>query len=220
MNFEEQVKKDIVDELESDSRVDASNVKVTVNEHKAILEGTVDSYFAKESAEKDTWSISGVFRVENHLKIKYKTPPSLPVDNVIKQNIENSLLWSTEIDPTAIVVQVNNRIVTLSGEVKDYWQRLQAETQSSNMHGVQEVINEISVIPTESIADEVIANDIVNKLRRNLFVDVDDVTVKVEHGEVTLSGRVPSFSARIAAREAAENTSGVRDVESHILVSA
>src|SRR6056297_2271293 len=85
MTKEEDIKQNIVDQLNRDSRIDASSIKVTVDGHSVTLEGSVPTYISKRAAEDDAWVIEGVFSVLNDLRIKYPTPPELPTDEEIKE---------------------------------------------------------------------------------------------------------------------------------------
>jgi len=87
------------------------------------------------------------------------------------------------------------------------------------LRGVQSVTNEIAVVPSQQVRDETIAADIVAALERSASVTADDVTVRVTDGKVTLSGTVPTSAAKRAARKAAVNTAGVKEVEDRIDVS-
>jgi hyperosmotically inducible protein len=66
--------------------------------------------------------------------------------------------------------------------------------------------------------DEEIKMDIVDQLYWNDRVDASRVSVEVTDGEVTLSGRVPSYSARRAARDDAFSIPGVSIVHDRLRV--
>lgn len=50
--------------------VDASRIQVALQDHKAILTGTVRSIAEKEDAEKAVWAAPGIVLVENQLQIE------------------------------------------------------------------------------------------------------------------------------------------------------
>jgi osmotically-inducible protein OsmY len=212
----EEKKKDIVDALYWDSRVDASDVAVTIDDSQAILTGTVPSFGARRAAEDDAWSVSGIYSIDNQLKVRYPTPA--PADEQIRSNIKSMLLWNPDIDSNKVDVLVDNGIVTLKGTVDTYWQRWQAENTTKEVSGVLDVSNELTVVPTESYLDEHIADRIVQAFERNNLINADAVTVKVEKGEVTLTGEVLSWYAHIRAEEIAAATLGVLDVKNLLVV--
>ncbi len=66
--------------------------------------------------------------------------------------------------------------------------------------------------------DEEIKQDIVNQLKWDNRVDASNVTVKVDNGEVTLSGKVSSYYALEAARDTTWTVNGVSNVINNITV--
>ena len=64
--------------------------------------------------------------------------------------------------------------------------------------------------------DERIEEDVHEALMRHPDVDATDIDVRVENGEVTLTGEVEDRRARRLAEEIAEQVSGVRDVHVHL----
>jgi osmotically-inducible protein OsmY len=80
----------------------------------------------------------------------------------------------------------------LEGTVDAFWKKVRAEDLAFSMRGVLGLTNKIAVVPTQTIADENLAENIINALDRNVNVNVDDVNVTVEDGTVTLTGAVPS----------------------------
>jgi hypothetical protein len=66
-------------------------------------------------------------------------------DSDIRRDVEDELRWDPDIDPTDIAVNVNNGIVTLTGFVRSYMQKYQAETDAKRVAGVIGVVNDIEV---------------------------------------------------------------------------
>lgn len=56
---EEQIKRDVVDQLFWDIRVDASDVTVEVSNGTVTLRGTVPTYLAAKAAIDDSWCVLG-----------------------------------------------------------------------------------------------------------------------------------------------------------------
>jgi len=214
----EEIKKDIVDQLYWDSRIDASNVKVEVSDKKVTLTGRVHSYTAKLAAETDTLTISEVVSVKNNLEIQYPIGVKLPRDVDIQGNIVNNLIWNTNIDSANINVSVDKGVVTLEGSVASYWQKILAEDLTYDMTGVLSTVNKLSVVPTENIIDESIAKAIIASLDRNPNIDVDSVNVKVEEGVITLSGNAPNWAAYYDALNSARHTVGVINVINNLVI--
>jgi osmotically-inducible protein OsmY len=57
-------------------------------------------------------------------------------DSEIKRDVEDELQWDADIDPTDIAVAVRDGIVTLTGFVKSYNDKWEAERAAKRVHGV------------------------------------------------------------------------------------
>jgi osmotically-inducible protein OsmY len=66
---QDRIREDICDRLTDDDRVDASNIRVQIDDDAVILSGTVSSREEKRRAEDLVESISGVRNVENRLRV-------------------------------------------------------------------------------------------------------------------------------------------------------
>jgi osmotically-inducible protein OsmY len=67
-------------------------------------------------------------------------------------------------------------------------------------------------------SDSQIKRDVLDELKWDTRVKETDVGVEVRTGTVTLTGSVDSWTARLAAQEAAHRVAGVRDVANEIQV--
>jgi hypothetical protein len=68
-------------------------------------------------------------------------------------------------------------------------------------------------------SDEQILEEVCERLTRHGRIDASDIDVKVENGDVTLSGSVPSRDMKRMAEDAADSISGVNDVRNEIKVT-
>jgi osmotically-inducible protein OsmY len=216
---EELIKRDVIDQLAWDTRINANRVEVSVDDHTVILGGSVPSYGSRIAAEADARAVFGVTDVENNLTVTYPTAVPVPSDGEIHSNINNVLLWDPELDATRVNVSVQNGRVTLEGSVDALWKKIEAENRVANISGVLTITNKLAVVPNESFADEVIGEDVENALDRNTLVNVDEIDVKVENGVVTLYGSVPAWTVDQAAYTTALYTDGVIDVNDNLRVS-
>jgi osmotically-inducible protein OsmY len=215
-NNDEDIDKQIVDQLFWDNRVKASDVAVTVDKGWVTLTGVVPSYNTKNTASEDAYLVSGVKFVDNKLTVSY---PVFPSDSDLKEMVESSLYWDFDIDSNKITVSVNDGVVKLLGTVDTYWKKVQAEEDTYNITGVVGITNELAIVTTKKWSDETIAKDIEEAIRRNLNVDVKDVDVKVGKGKVTLTGEVPDWTARYAADSSALYTAGVKSVHNMLSIA-
>lgn len=218
VSTDEQIKREVVDRLYWDSRVDASDVSVEVSQGEVNLRGNVPTYIAKRAAEIDARLIPGVTGVHNRLDIEYPTTLRIPSDQEIATNIKNLLSWNASIDIKDISLAVVDGFVTLKGTVDSFWKKLRAEELVLDLQGVNGITNELAVVPSEDVLDKRIAEDIVASMKRGAAIDVDALDVTVDGGVVTLSGSVPSWMARTAAYDIAKHTVGVRNVINRLAV--
>lgn len=182
-----------------------------------MLTGTVPSYRALNAAAEDAWNIVGVKDVDNLLTVRFLSTFIPPTDEQIKDNAKNTLLRDADVNSIDIDISVVGGVVTLKSTVAAYWTKYKAEHLISYLNGVFDVENKLAVAPTESFIDKDIAQDIENAIDRNIDLNAEDITVKVEDGKVTLTGTVPTFYAKRKAYEIALFTMGVVDVQSNLL---
>ena len=109
---------------------------------------------------------------------------------------------------------VRDSIVTLSGHVATYAEKIAAEKTVQRVQGVRAVVEEIEVrYPAdEKTGDEELAARVVKVLAWNVQVPDGAIKVKVEHGCVTLDGSVPWYYQRVVAQSAVSRLTGVREV--------
>jgi len=211
------IKKDVVDQLYWDGRVNAADVEVSVSDGKVTLSGTVPTLQARRAALLDAYSVSGVQTVENDISVRYGEP--LPSSEEVEQRVRYVLAWNPDIDSTNIEVRADAGLVRLEGTVDAFWKKLFAADLAMSVGGVLDVVNKLAVVPTNDIIDESIADDIVGALGRNSLVSAEAVDVTVRNGFVSLEGTVPGRLARDAALEVAYYTPGVTGVEDRLIVA-
>jgi osmotically-inducible protein OsmY len=220
MPSDEQIKTELVNRLSRDPRVDASNVLIEVSEGQVTLIGSVSTYRARIAAVEQAEDTRGVIAVEDRTTVAYTPGVRLPEDSATKANAENVLSWNADIDVSGLQVSVLSGVLTLRGSVRSYWERDRAQEVVSHLKGLNDVKNEITVVPAEKVSDELIAQNIIAALEQDVVLDASKVTVKVCDGVVTLTGKAPGYSARWQAYNKAANTVGVVAVENRIDIAA
>jgi osmotically-inducible protein OsmY len=208
----EDIKKDVVDQLYWDGRVDAADVQVEVSGECVTLSGSVQTLGARHAADEDAWLIEGVKAVNNELNVKFPAGLEMPNDETITSNAANTLLWHPDLDASNVTPVVNEGRLMLRGSVGTYWQKVLAEEITSTLSGVVDVKNELAVVPSKGMGDQSIADAVVAGLDRNTYVEPEMVNVEVRDGVVTLSGGVPNLMAYRGAIAVAQNTVGVVNV--------
>lgn len=125
-------------------------------------------------------------------------------DTQLKKHVEDELNWQPSVDEASIGVSVQGAIVTLTGHVRSYAEKMAAERAVMRIHGVKALATELEVsLPgAHERTDEDIALAAINLLLWNAVVPKDAIKVKVTRGWVTLSGVVEwSFQKHHAERE-------------------
>ena len=219
--LDELIKKDIIDQMVRDDRVDASGINIDVLGGTVELKGQVPSYFMKKSGFQDTVGIPGVKDVRNRLQVVYPSSAFVPSDEQIENSIKIKLEASPDLDLRDMEVSVLVGSVTLKGTIDAYWKELYAEEIITNEPGIVMIDNHIAVVPSDDIIDKVIAESIIDSLEKRAEVDAEQVNVRVEDGEVSLTGIVPTWpAARQAAFESAVFIGGVIHVNNRVVVAS
>jgi len=132
----------------------------------------------------------------------------------IKRDVEAELRWNPDIDATDIAVAVKNGVVTLSGFVRSYAQKFEAEQTAKRVNGVRAVANDIEVrLPIfNQRPDPEIARDAVAEIQNNLPYSSDHVRVVVRDGWVTLEGSVEWNYQRERAEQVVRRVRGVKGI--------
>ena len=141
-------------------------------------------------------------------------------DSELKRDVMDELMWEPDINAVEIGVAVKDGVVTLSGYVDSYHEKLAAERAAQGVFGVKAVVQEIKVrLPAPlQRSDEDIAKAAVNALTWNMSVPHDRIKVRVQDGSVTLSGQVDWRYQRNAAEDAVCDLMGVVGVTNQISV--
>lgn len=209
---DQQIKVDVVNQLDWNASVDASNIKVAVSGGEVTLTGTVDYFSVRRAAGDIASVIPGVRDISNKIKVSYPSAVKSPSDSEIRTNVNKLLLWDSTVFSFEIDVLVKDGEVTLEGSVDAFWKKKHAERLVSGVLGVKNVVNKLAVTPTDKYADRVIAKSITDALDRMDLVKASNIEVRVHDGVVTLAGEVPSWNAKKAVGNAAEFTAGVSSV--------
>ncbi len=139
-------------------------------------------------------------------------------DSDIKRDVEDELRWDPDIGSDDIAVAVKNGVVTLTGFVRSYGQKLQAEADAKRISGVVGLANDIEVrLPAvDQRPDPDIARDAVAALKAQLTYSWEAIKVLVHSGWVTLEGQVEWHYQRDRAEEAVRRIKGVKGVTNSI----
>lgn len=146
----------------------------------------------------------------------------MKTDSKLQEDVMEELEWEPKVDHAHIGVAAQDGVVTLSGHVSSYSAKLAAEDAARRVKGVRGIAEEIAVrFPNQTkTADDEIAKRILDMFHWNVVVPDDKISVKVEHGWVTLSGQVDYHFQRQTAKDLASRIGGVKGVANNVVVKS
>ncbi|MEK1888398.1 MAG: BON domain-containing protein [Phyllobacterium sp.] len=141
-------------------------------------------------------------------------------DSSLRQDIFDELEYEPSIDAAHVDVAVKDGIVTLTGNVSSFAQRMSLRDAVLRVRGVRAVVQEIEVVPagTHAVTDEEIARRTVAMLNWNVVVPENAVQVEVRQGWVQLTGNVEWQYQNDAAESAIWRMPGVVGVSNNIKI--
>jgi osmotically-inducible protein OsmY len=141
-------------------------------------------------------------------------------DLELKKSVEAEMDYEPSVHAAEIGVAAKDGIVTLTGRVQSYWEKLAAERAASRVSGVKAVVNELEIrLPSFSErTDEDIARAALNALDWSISVPSERIKVKVSKGWITLEGNVEWQYQKAAAEKAVRLLTGVKGVSNLIEV--
>jgi osmotically-inducible protein OsmY len=126
--------------------------------------------------------------------------------------------FDPDIDATDIAVAVKNGVVTLTGFVRSYNDKWEAERAVKRVAGVLGVANDLEVrLPAiDERPDPEIARDAVTAIKNQLPFSYDRIKVIVKNGWVTLEGEAEWNYQRQAAEGAVRRVRGIKGITNKI----
>ena len=140
-------------------------------------------------------------------------------DSDVKRNVEHELEWDTGLDSSALAVAVKSGVVTLTGSVHQYSEKIQAERAAKRVKGVYGLANEIEVTIGDVRPDAEIAREAVAALQMQLPASAETIKTIVENGHVRLEGQVHWNYQRQRADAAVRHLRGVKGVRNLIAIA-
>lgn len=139
-------------------------------------------------------------------------------DLSLRNAILDELEFLPEIDAANIGVAVDNGVVTLSGHVSSYSQKISAERAVKSLKGVRAVAEEIQVRPEKGAgtADDTIANRALKIIDWSSDVPDGDIKIIVQDGWVTLEGEVDWQYQKETVERAVRKLSGVVGIHNEL----
>ena len=132
----------------------------------------------------------------------------------LRQRIWEELRWEPLLYHEGIAVNVAGSVVTLTGTVRSYADRVTAEAATKRCRGAREVHNRLEVVPPAKAVrtDSELAAAAAHALAWDVRVPHQRITVQAAGGVLTLRGTVELEAQRLAVVEAVRNLVGLRDL--------
>jgi osmotically-inducible protein OsmY len=125
--------------------VPADRITVTVANGWVTLNGTLEYYHQGAAAERSVRDLTGVKGVSNSILLQAPAVPLRPSD--VAEEIEAAFKRSAEIDARRINVNAQDGKIILSGNVRSWAERQEAERAAWAAPGVTQVDDRLAVIP-------------------------------------------------------------------------
>ncbi|MFC1994753.1 BON domain-containing protein [Chloroflexota bacterium] len=216
MKTDTELQQDVMNELKWEPTIRAVEIGVGVKDGVVTLSGYVDSYVKKWAAERAAARVSGVRAVAEEIQVRL--PGSFKrSDEDLAGAVANVLEWNVLVPHDRVKVQVQDGLVTLSGEVDWWYQKNAAEEAVRYLMGVVLFNNQITIKPPVKPLD--VKDKIESAFGRNALLDSRRVTVETRGGWVILSGSVRNWAERAEAQWTAWAAPGVSEVENNIIIS-
>ena len=139
-------------------------------------------------------------------------------DSEIERDVKEELGWDPDLDATDIAVSVKDGVVMLTGFVRSFTDKYEAEAAAKRVDGVVAVANDLEIrIPSvDERPDPEIARDAAASLKSQLPISYENIKVIVKNGWVTLEGEVEWNYQRDYAERAVRWIKGVKGVSNLI----
>jgi osmotically-inducible protein OsmY len=137
---DEDIAQAAVDTLRWSVFVPQDRIKVKVSKGWITLEGNVDWQYQKSAAEKAVRKLFGVLGVSNLIEVKPQVSKA-----EVKTSIEAALKRLAEVDANRIRVDTEDGKVVLSGSVRSWFEREEAERAAWAAPGVRSVEDRIAI---------------------------------------------------------------------------
>jgi osmotically-inducible protein OsmY len=145
----------------------------------------------------------------------------MKTDSQLQRDVIDELAWDPSIDHAHIGVAAKDGVVTLSGFVSNYLQKMATQHAAERVQGVQGIAEDLKVrYPSDpKTTDSEVARRILDLFAWDVAIPNDKIKVTVEQGWVTLTGAVDWNYQKDAARKASGRITGVIGVSNQIVVN-
>jgi osmotically-inducible protein OsmY len=142
-------------------------------------------------------------------------------NEILQNHIMDAIRWEPVLRATKIIVDVKDGIVTLTGHVSSFPQKLEVEQVVKRIAGVKAIVEKIDVQHEDGwkvLDDEDIATAVLQTLEWNWKIPKERIKVKVEDGWVYLEGELLWNYQKLEAVQAILRIEGIKGVTNNIVL--
>jgi len=141
-------------------------------------------------------------------------------DTQLRQDVIDELAFDPRFDGAHIGVAVDGGVVSLSGHVESYAEKMAVIAAARRIKGVHTIAESIEIryAPDLAHSDDEIARRAASLLKWDSTIRPDTIDIVVHNGWITLSGAVDWHYERVAAEENVRKLAGVRGVTNEISI--
>lgn len=217
MKTDIQIQKNVMDELNWDPILNASEIAVTVKDGIVTLGGFVNSYSRKLAAENAAKRVKNVRAVAVDLEVKMPNEEKRTDADIAAAALQ-AFKWNSFVPEDAMEVSVEDGWITIEGEVEWQFQRESASSAIKNLLGVRGIRNHLKVKPKVTA---ILIKDIVKKaLERSAAIEATGIDTIIEGGRIVLKGKVRSWAEWREVEKAVWATPGVSEVKNDLIVAS
>lgn len=142
----------------------------------------------------------------------------MKTDAQLRKDIIDELDWDPSFNAAHVGVAVDRGVVTLTGHIDTYAEKAAIERAVQRVSGVAAIALELDVklAPNHQRSDTELAQSLQSALQAQALVPASRISLKVEHGWVTLTGEVDWDYQRSTAERTVHQMTGVVGVSNRI----
>jgi len=218
--YDQQIQQEVSKVLQSKDKW--KGITASTDDGIVTLQGTAKLLVDKMDAQRKVDKQDHVQGVRNHVEVEGNVP-----DQQLQSQLADKLRYDRVgygIAFNALGLNVQNGVVTVSGDVIDYPSRDSALSLIETTPGVKDVVDNINVMPTSPMDDDIrlrVARAIYgnSSLSRYAMDPQKPIRIVVQNGHVTLYGVVDTQMDKQLAETQARSVPNVFSVDDKLVVA-